>query len=67
MIASRCYECCHERVCSYKQELNNAVESVLRVSYSVDGNRVKLLKNSDIVVELKCPHYMSKYGGESDA
>ena len=63
MILSKCYNCCHEKICSYKWEFANAVESVVNTSYAVGNGKVALLKDSAIVVEFKCPHYMSEKGG----
>ena len=67
MILSRCYNCCHENICSYKQEFNNAVQSVLDVSYSVGKGKAVLLQDSAIVVEFKCPHFMSGKAGDTNA
>ena len=66
MILSRCYNCCHEQICNYKGEFRNAVESVCNVSYALGNGKVLLLTDSAIVVELKCPHFMSEKGGEQE-
>ena len=57
MILSKCYKCCHEEICSYKEQFNNAVESVVDVSYPTGGGKYEFLKDSPITVEFKCPHY----------
>lgn len=63
MILSKCYNCCHEKICNYKQKFSNAVEEVYNTSFLVGNGKVELLKDSAIIVELKCPHYMSEKGG----
>lgn len=67
MIISRCYKCCHEKICNYKQRFTNAVEEVFNTSYPTGNGKVELLKDSAIVVELKCPHFMSENGSEQNA
>lgn len=62
MIISKCYNCCHEEICNFKWEFTNAVESVMDTSYSVGNGKVALLKDSPIVVEFHCPHYLSAEG-----
>ena len=68
MIFSKCYNCCHEKICRYKREFQNAVKAVYNVSYVTDESdgRRCLLEDSPIVVELKCPHYMCEKGGREE-
>ena len=65
MILSRCYACCHEKVCNYKPRFQNAVEEIYNASYAIGNGKVELFKDSEIVVELKCPHFMSGKDGEN--
>lgn len=64
MILDNCYGCCHENICNYKTEFKRAVFSVLDVFYLTENNVRVSLENSPIIVEFRCPHFLTIKGGE---
>lgn len=57
---TRCTNCEHQKVCSFKEQFMNAQEAVDRVSVCIGEKSIKYLRDFDWIkkVELECVHFI---------
>lgn len=62
-----CDSCLHHFVCNKKPEYDAAVEAIEHVYVNIEDKREKPLSCMDVIVLVKCDHYLPPLGHRRDS